>query len=174
MFPLIRKFGPRTFKMRHGISVGCAALLLLFGPNTGVFANGRPVGVRLSDIPVKANCEDRSGKTLAFARAKLAGGAEPFVLAARSGERLPLASLKILTLPDQKVDHDGYTEASVVTESGASASYAIKVREGSKNLQLTGYTVDGVALNVDLSRCREVTFSPLGHTVTPRSEVPKK
>lgn len=133
-----------------------------------VHANGRQPGVAVADVPVKAVCEDTTGMRHDLARAKIAlGGATRSSLNARVGAAnsdIPLARIREVSLSDSVADREGFAKASVLFHDNSTTPYMLKVREGEKPFELTGYTSQGTILKIPVTKCRRIIFSPLSGT----------
>jgi len=143
-------------------------LVILATLTLNAYSNGRQPGVQVSDVPVKAVCEDATGSKHHLARAKIdAEGGDKLFLNARLGAanaEIPLARIKEITLPDGMSDREGFAKASVLFEDHTRESYMLKVQEGEKAFQLTGYTTQGSILRIPVAQCRKIEFSPLART----------
>jgi len=82
-----------------------------------------------------------------------------------------------LTLPGASINGDGFMKAEILrTGDGEATSAMIQVQSGSAKVRLVGFSASGAALQVDLSKCKEVTFASAatGEPEVAKGRVPKK
>jgi hypothetical protein len=152
--------------MRIGTrSIGPVSCVIASFIAASAYPNGRQPP-RSSDIsPVKATCEERSGGNRhEIFRARITAGdgsAERLnVLIGNASEQIAIADIKTLTLPNARVDPDGFMKATLVRgDDTEKRSVMVEVRSGKANLRLAGFRNNGTSVNIDLSRCKTVEFS---------------
>lgn len=157
------------FRMVYGLLV-VAVFLLVFA--SLVAANGRDLGVRWEDTPLKAKFEDAKGTKCSLSRAKVKKGDETtHQLDIRIGETeisVPLAKIRRIEFKKAKADQAGYVPAELVLHDGTKETPEVKVVESGEPLFLTGYTKFGPG-EVALSKCVWIEFEVLDSGKVPTS-----
>jgi len=152
-----------------------SGILILLAPAV-VYANGRRPPEPSNTSPVKATCLDRAGGSeIVLFRVRLTSGAGTGemlrVLVGSADETLGLQDVERLILPGASINNDGFTKAEVVRIGEDEATPAmVQVQSASAKVRLTGFSASGGALQVDLSKCKEVTFA----SAATEGEVPKR
>ena len=143
------------------------------------YPNGRQPPRPANVSPIKATCSERSGGVRhEILRARIISGGEGSsqmlsVLTGGIREELALADIKRLALPTAQVNGEGFMKATVVRREGTEEiGTLVQVKSGSSKVRLAGFKSDGTAINIDLSRCKGLEFSPAAGGASDFSERP--